>query len=415
MLVMKKSREPSVNRWMICVACFLICFMGYGLAYSSISLYTVSICETFGFSRGQFSVVMSLLSLSMSIGAFSYSKISQKFSLKFLMIIGVMMIPSGLLLMSFSTTLPMFYFASILIGLGLSIATVIPASILMLNWFGDKRGGVLGIILAATGIGAMVFSPLIIYFIDLKSFSYSMALSAIVLAVILVPMVIFVIKEKPVTQNKEAHLDGTADEEKNYGKQNGLTLKEARQTSTFYFCAITVAMYSIVFVGVTYFIPSYLLDIGLMPMVVGVMISLLSGANAIGKILMGRINDLFNVSICITYGTVLFIIAMVIALLIQSPMMAGVFAIIYGLSVSTASFPLTIIVSDFFGKIAYGEILSFIQGIAGLVAALAIPIAGILYDKTGSYNLIYMIYIGLSIIPFVTYFIALKKKPIIEV
>lgn len=413
--MLKKSTNSSMKRWMICGGCFLICFMGYGLAYSSISLYSVSICEAFGFSRGQFSVVMSLLSLSMSIGAFSYGKLSQKLSLKFLMISGVIMIAAGVLLMSFSTTLPMFYFAGILIGLGLSVATVIPASILMLNWFGDKRGGALGIILASTGIGAMVFSPLVIYFIDLKSFEYTLAFSGIILAVLLVPVVVFVIKEKPATQNKEESQAETTYEEQRQGQKSGLSLKEARKTFAFYFCTITVAMYSIVFVGVTYFIPSYLLDIGLMPMVVGVMISLLSGANAIGKIIMGKINDVFNVSICVTYGTVLFIIAMVIALLIQSPVMAGVFAIIYGLSVSTASFPLTIIVSDFFGERAYGEILSFIQGIAGLVAALAIPIAGLIYDQTGSYNLIFMIYIGLSIIPFATYFMALKKKPVIEV
>lgn len=413
--MIKKSIKPSMNRWIICGGCFLICFMGYGLAYSSISLYSVSICEAFGFSRGQFSVVMSLLSLSMSIGAFSYGKLSQKFSLKFLMINGVMMIAAGVLFMSFSTTLPMFYFAGILIGWGLSIATVIPASILMLNWFGDKRGGALGIILASTGIGAMVFSPFVIYFIDLKSFEYTLAFSGIILAVLLVPIAVFVIREKPTIQNKEKSQAETTYEEQKQGQKSGLSLKEARKTLTFYFCTITVAMYSIVFVGVTYFIPSYLLDIGLTPMVVGVMISLLSGANAIGKIIMGKINDVFNVSICVTYGTVLFIIAMVIALLIQSPVMAGVFAIIYGLSVSTASFPLTIIVSDFFGEMAYGEILSFIQGIAGLVAALAIPVAGLIYDQTGSYNLIFMVYIGLSIIPFATYFIALKKKPVIEV
>lgn len=215
-----------MNRWIICGGCFLICFMGYGLAYSSISLYSVSICEAFGFSRGQFSVVMSLLSLSMSIGAFSYGKLSQKFSLKFLMINGVMMIAAGVLFMSFSTTLPMFYFAGILIGWGLSIATVIPASILMLNWFGDKRGGALGIILASTGIGAMVFSPFVIYFIDLKSFEYTLAFSGIILAVLLVPIAVFVIREKPTIQNKEKSQAETTYEEQKQGQKAVCHLKK---------------------------------------------------------------------------------------------------------------------------------------------------------------------------------------------
>lgn len=68
----------SKYKSVIFVSCFSLMFLVTGIANTSMSLYMIPICEEFGFLRGQFSVVISLLGLTICAGALLFNPISKR-------------------------------------------------------------------------------------------------------------------------------------------------------------------------------------------------------------------------------------------------------------------------------------------------------------------------------------------------
>lgn len=395
-------------KWVICAVCFLIMFLSFGLAYTSISLYMAPICDAYGFLRGQFTVVISLVGLTMSAGALLFAPLAKRLSFKGTLIIGVVLSALGLFVMSLAQHLVLFYLCGLLIGLGLGLSTNIPVNLMLLNWFGEKRGSVVGLVLSATGFGSMLFSPIIAAIIQNQSYELALRLSAGLLLLI-VPLGLWGIRERPTQAEQISKTEEIAQYEES---NSDLTMKAVKKSSSFYLCIATFAIFSIIFVGVTYFAPSYLVDIGLSTAVAGILIGVLNACNAIGKIVMGKVNDILGVNACVIYGIVLFVLSMLVALNAKTLPLAILFTVLYGFSVPTASFPITIIVSRLFGQKAYGQTLSLIQASSGLASALATPLAGFLFDSVQDFTIIFILYIVISIFPLITYQLALRKKPL---
>ncbi|MFZ7120145.1 MAG: MFS transporter [Eubacteriaceae bacterium] len=218
-------------------------------------------------------------------------------------------------------------------------------------------------------------------------------------------------KEKPQDLGLKAYGDNSGKGKNEIHHSIGLTLQEAFKTPSFYFVLISTLGLVICLASSIFYIPSFLTDTGIDPIIVGTILSVLYTLNALGKLFMGKINDILGIKTCIFYGGILFVISMGITFYITSPFVAFIFAIIYGLSNPVASFPITILTSEIFGEKYYSNILPIMQATASIGSALATPIIGTVYDKFGSYNLIFIIFIFLAIVSLVITQLAYKFRP----
>ena len=57
-----------------------------------------------------------------------------------------------------STNIYMFYLGSVLMGIGLMYLGAIPLSLVITNWFIEKKGTVLGFVFAGSGIGGTILN-----------------------------------------------------------------------------------------------------------------------------------------------------------------------------------------------------------------------------------------------------------------
>lgn len=395
--------------WYLVAGCFMILFAAFGIAYLTLGLYLTPICKTYNFTRGQFSITISLIGIFMGAGSIFCGNILKNHGFKATMAVGGTLISLGLLLMSAANELLYFYIAGSMIGIGNSLATIIPSTTIITNWFKKKRGFAMGMVLSATGIGGMIFSPIVAYIIEMHGYKTSLFLSAILVAVIVMPIVLFVIKETPGSIGSKPY--GDKGLENNESIKSGFMFKEAKNTISFYLILISTLGFVVCLGGSLFFIPSLLTDTGINPIIVGTILSVLYSLNAVGKLLMGKINDKFGIKVCILFGAASFIVSMVISLYITTPFLGFVFAIIYGLSNPLATFPVTIMTSEIFGEKDYSSIISIMQAVASFGSGLAIPVIGIVYDNLGSYNSIFIILEILCIISLVISYLSFRFKP----
>ena len=113
------------------------------------------------------SLTFSLLLSSLTIGSVIGGKYAVKYSTRFIVIIGGVVLAAGFLLASFVTasTPWMLWVGYGLIGgtgMGLTYSTTIACA---QSWFPKKRGFVTGLIVSALGFGGVIFTPLIEYLI----------------------------------------------------------------------------------------------------------------------------------------------------------------------------------------------------------------------------------------------------------
>lgn len=100
--------------------------------------------------------------------------------------------------MSFASTLPQFYIISFIQGLFTTSAAMLPVNIVLTNWFRKKRGFIVSIAMAGSGIGGTVLSRLMGTMIVEHGWRYTYRFLALLILCILVPAVGLVIRRTPV-------------------------------------------------------------------------------------------------------------------------------------------------------------------------------------------------------------------------
>jgi MFS family permease len=122
----------------------------------------------------------------------------KKVDARWIITVGVVLAALANLLLSMARSSTMIYVAGGVQGVAITLATTIPISTMITNWFTDKRGTALGVATAGSGLGSLIFVPLI-SFVLLPGLGWRgtyLALAAIQV-VLLVPLSFAVLRSTP--------------------------------------------------------------------------------------------------------------------------------------------------------------------------------------------------------------------------
>ena len=393
--------------FMVAAGFFIMCF-AMGTILNCYSLFIKPICEDLGYARQQIALNASIHSCGqMTIALFS-GKIFTRFKPRTVMIVSAVVMTAATIGYSFATTLPVFYLCAILVGLSMGGITTVPLSLIISNWFHQKRGTAIGICFTGSGVGGMIFSPVVGSVILSHGWRAAFLVLAAVMAVTLLPLSLFM---KNAPADKGMRPLGEGREITNIQEVgSGMTLAEAKTKSVFWMAlACSIAM-SISTGPLMNTLSPYMTDLGYDYSFSALMVSFSMGALAIGKTLLGQIYDRMGTRKATALAGTCGLMGLVSMLLIQNKLALVPYLIGTGFACAFGSVAYPILTRALFGEKDYTAIYGIISFGNSLGVAIGPIISTWFYDNMGTYRYSYMVMIAVVTLATVVFVRLLPKE-----
>jgi len=383
------------------VATFFFAFIFSGCGFYAFSLFVKRLQADFGWGRGEIMTTLTIFFLVGGITAPLIGWLVDRYGARGLMTIGAFVAGFGFTLLTLVTELWQFYGGYVVIGLGMAATGMTPSTAVVSNWFEKRRGMAIGVMSAGIGAGGLVLAPLIgVYLIP--NFGWRVAYLALaVLAWMLIPLALFVIKTKPADMG--LYPDGRpAPEPMVEGKASvqtsrGLTPRMALATMTFWLIVVSFITFGFSEVGILQNHVPYLEDVGFPAALAAGVHGIVGLWSTIGKFGFGWLCDRILPKYVCAIGLVLQLAATILLMNINPAApraLLWLYAFIMGLGVGGWLPTMSMLVSTNFGLVAYGAIfgmIGFTQSFGSATGPLA---AGYLYDAFGTYHWVFIIIIA---------------------
>ena len=396
--------------WYVVLSSFFIMGGAFVLLTSLHSLFMIPVTEEIGMSRGAFSLVFSITAIGIALASPIMGKLLVTKSMKLIMAICV--VGAGLCFIAYSFGQSAFYFYVVAFILGICIAGFanIPISIMITNWFQEKKGTAMGIAFAGTGIGSAALSPLLTYLIQSAGWRTAYIAAGLLAIGITLPFILLFVSKSPAEKGLVALGAKTSVQNETKVELSGLTLKQIQYTPMFWLFVFGMLCFALVIGGLQMHIPAYLMDIGHTALFASTIFGILSISNTVGKLIFGPVLDKFGtVGGCIYVGICM--VTAIAALLFAKVMpLAFVFAIAYGFSVVVSTIAPSFMTGDIFGRKDFGAIFGMLQIFCVGGSSVGVVLSGVIYDMTQSYKMAWLIFLGLFITGVICTMIAYSLK-----
>lgn len=402
--------KRKFSGYLMAVYAVLITMATLGFGFMTLSLYVPPLLTELNVSLTAISVMYTVLSAASMVASFVSGKITEKIGLKKLVILGCLSLLVGYVVMYFTTNLVMLYIAAALIGISSSWAGVICIGRITPNWFIEKRGTMLGIVMAASGVGGFIGAPIISSLMASAGWRTASLVTFGILVVLTVPAMLL-IKEKPADLN-QVPLGYDENAQKATGGNNvvaeGPTFAQARKSPSFwlYFLfAIAISM-CVSFNG---HISNAFSVKGFSVVFLGTIVSIQSISNSAGNIVLGVVNDKFGTKAGLAWCFVCGLLSMVVMLFAQSNALAITFAVLFGLGQSMKGTLITLVTARSFGPKAFGQMLGIANSISAFMSMIAGIVIAALYDSAGSYTPAIIVIIAALVIGYIATMASFKS------
>lgn len=405
-----KSDKKFFYGWWIVVGSFFLNFAGIGIIMNSMGIFIKPVSESLGFTRGGFTLYFTIAALSMMVMAPVMGKLLERYDIRLIMTICTTVMSVSFALFSQCRTLRQFYILALFLGIGSAGSHIIPVSMMITNWFVEKRGLAMGIVFAATGVGGLIFNPLADWIIIHYSWQAAYLTFGLIIGVLSIPTAIFIVRAKPADKGLLPYGSEEALKQQSLDDKGGLTATEALRSSAFWLLAVIILLIAIANMGVLHHIVPYLTDMGFSSTTAATLMSLHMTMLIFGKVLVGGLADRLGLMKSYVFCMIGLIIS--IALLYGSQLMwvAIVFNILFGFSIAVRTVLPPLMTASVLGQKQFAVIYGFLNIFTTLGTAVGVPLSGFIYDATKSYHMAFALYIVLCIVAAAAGIAVLKRK-----
>jgi MFS family permease len=385
--------------WVILAVVFIVMSVMVGIR-NSLGFFFKTVAGEFGWTRAQTAGAYSIGMLVQSICSPIFGSIGERWSLRWMMALGVLFGGAVLLIGSSIGGLLQFYLMYALLNIGFAASTFVPQVQILSNWFVKRRGLALGIANSGQGFAA-VLNMTIPFLIALIGWRSSYLVLAGFTSIVIFPLAAALLRDHPrdrATVSDAPFLtslerDSLADRENRaYLNENVLTAGTPflRQVLSlrFFFIAFTYSAIAFVVTGTTVHIVPHATDQGFTPEASG-LIFLLWGVFVVGGNLISGVSDALGRGPTYAIGAALGVCACVMLACFTQGMPPALFYI--GAALSGSALGLTrptasALLADHFAGPGFGKLNGSVMMIFALFGALGAFVTGHLYDMSGCYR-----------------------------
>ncbi len=352
-------------------------------------LWLQPITQAQGWTRETFSFALAVQNLTWGVAGIFAGMLADRFGAFRVLIGGSVLYALGLVGMAHAPTPWLFALsAGVLIGIA-QAGTTYPVIYGVIGRQIDpaKRSWAMGVAAAAGSFGQFLMVP--IEGLLISSVGWQQALTLLGIAALLIAPLAIGLREQGFKGSAAPQRDQTI----------GQALREAARYPSFQLLVLGyfVCGFQVVFIGVH--MPSYLKDKGLTPEVASYALALIGLFNVFGTYIAGTLGQKLAKQKILAFIYAARSVAIVVFLLVPlSPLSVYIFSSVMGLLWLSTVPPTNALVAQIFG-VAHMSMLGGVAFFSHQIGSfLGVWLGGYLYDRTGSYDIVWYIAIVLGVV-----------------
>ncbi len=370
-----------------------------------------------GMSRSMFGWAQTSRQTAGAVASPIIGRLLDRFGARIMLPFAIVSASIAVILVSFSThawqVLSIFALMGLMgLGGGAQLLTSVPIS----KWFVRKRGRAMALAGLGTTLGVAAFTPWTGFLITEVGWREAWRIIGVTAIVIVVPLSWIFIKRQPEDVGLQPDGDAAVEMTKNdaaakrFNQEISWTFKEAVRTPTFWRLTATFSIISLgQFTVGLHRIPSFV-DKGIDPKVVSYAISAEAITAAGSMMVMGFLYERFQPRIMGSIGIVIIATSVFFTMIADSIPLMFLATLTFGLGVGGNLLMQNNVWADYFGRRYIGSIRGSVMPFMLFFSGIGSPIAGYVFDATGSYNPMWRVSIGLML--FGAFLLVLTPKPI---
>ena len=379
------TKTLSMTQVLICGAAIVTLSMGIRHGFG---LWLQPVTQAQGWTRETFAFAIAIQNLAWGVSGIFAGMLADRFGAFKVIVAGAICYALGLMGMAYSPT-PLLFAGSagILIGVAQAGTTyAVVYGVIGRNVSAERRSWAMGITAAAGSFGQFLMVPTEGFLIS--SFGWQEALVILGFAALLIAPLAWGLREP-------GFLGGTASKREQTILQ---ALREAFKYPSFQLlmAGYFVCGFQVVFIGVH--MPSYLKDKGLSPQVASYALALIGLFNVFGTYAAGVLGQKMQKKNILSF--IYFARALAISVFLLTPltpMSVYIFSSVMGFLWLSTVPPTNAVVAQIFGVAHLSMLSGFVFFSHQIGSFMGVWLGGYLYDRTGSYDVVWYIAIALGI------------------
>jgi OFA family oxalate/formate antiporter-like MFS transporter len=383
--------------WWIVLACSFIGLYVGGIVFFGFTAFFEPIREEFGWNYTQISLAASLRGLEAGIFAPLVGFLADRFGPRSLMLWGTITVGFGLILLSLTKSLAIFYAAFLIIGFGAGGCTAVVSMTAIANWFRRKVGLALGVQGSGINAGGLMVL-LIVGLIDLYQWRATLIILGLGVWALGIPLSL-VVRNRP--EHYGYHPDGEASIPQVEGHEMQdtgveITLSQALKMRSFLYLNITEFIRFMALVAVFTHVMPYLASVGMPRPTAGLVAGAIPLIGIIGRFGLGWLGDAFDKRLMLAMTTAFISLGLLAFSSVHAEWAIVPFLLLLPIGYGGSLVVRGSIVREYFGRDSYGKMIGVIIGSAAFGGIIGPTLAGWMYDTMGNYQPIWLLFCGLN-------------------
>lgn len=386
--------------WIIVAMTMVILMLLVGCVSNSFGLFVLPVSEDLGLSRGEVNTGYILTVLGGAVAAPFIGRLIDVYPVRRIMLISAVLFAGGLITVGLSRSAPLS--AVMLAGpvaLGMGGVGAIGSLTIVARWFGVNRGRAMAIAMMGMSLGSILVTPMVSVGITSLGWRHTMVLIGVLSGGVFLLAIAF-LRERPKPGEGEAGIVDALAAAQTVGEvaeQPKKTLEIVR-LPLFWMPALACALSLAVAQAVVISLVPIAQEAGIGVTQAATLISVLGAMSIAGKFLLVWVGNKVRRSLSLAVMSAA--TAIVSALLIAAdgyPMLM-VSSAFLGLAVGAITPALLTLLAESVGAASFGSANGISALLIAVLGAAAMRAAGDSYDITGGYELIFTIFIAVSLL-----------------
>lgn len=377
--------------WFIVASLFVTLLFTFGGGYDTIPVFLPPLVKHFGWSRAQVSLLPSVTAIAAGLSAPLIGRLLDRFEARSLMVAGAGAVGLAYLgasrVNSFAPLLALY----VLIGLGISAGTLVPAAFVVANWFQNRRGIALGIVMSGTTTGAMLMTQVASYMAVYHGWRWAYVALGAPMLLIAIPAVLSTVRSRPpgavkLTVAQAGEL------------LDGFETFTALRTRSFWLITFAQFAYFFCATGGAFHLIGYMEDIHYGARTASYALSGCFLMASVGKITLGLLADRSSGRLGMAVNFTGAAAGSFLALYLTNPLVVIPFVLSFGGTLGAPLMLVPVMTAESLGLKRFGSISGLIALASTSGAALGPVVAGRISDVTGSFAHAYELFLVVNVL-----------------